>query len=1121
MADDDFDPSAFAAAKPEQPAAGDDQFNPNAFAATKPTKPAPTFLGAVADAVPSYWKNLKESSGSDISTINETLNPFSEGYQKAEEKREKDPSLFDLSGLSSTGHGLAAAASLPFSPLTALMKSAAPIVAAPMTSAEQAVGEPIARGLNPDAKLPSREDVYEKTEPSVETALGLIIPRGFKGSSIAAPPPPAAPAPPGSDTFGVTLSKGEETGDLPTRKVEEAAKKAQAGDPVYRVAQPFVEQRSAELEAAKDNATSKIGTTGNIEARTPEQGGEIVRSALQSSEGADAAAKKQALDAEETQLRPQGTLIHPHDAAGVVQRSLSDTADQAVTATGSNRAALDADRESIRNSLSPNGQVLASAPLEAADIVTAGVTRAEEMATDARDAAYDKFSGTPGSFRPQAFTNVTNKVRQKLNDPSDPVILNDKTTPMAMQAIDELGRVLEEPAAAAADPNTKSFTPFTPSRIDDVRKRIGAYSKQANATARATNDYSDVRAMGRVQDAFDETVSDALKRKRLFDGDGKAVQQAWDDAHAAHSTLRRTFYPQGKGDTVGPIINKIVGQREGQAMPADAVDAATAAPGRPTPVLVGRRLQQIFGKDSPEIGAIKQSLWSKAVDPTPGAPPLDPVTAAKNIEDLRSSDLARTHFTPDELARMRQHAIDLRNSVPPKRASTDVVGKALEKIVGANGQPSTPGELSNTLFGRGNALGVKIAQHVKNTHGEASPEFRAIQSGQISSLARVEQGRAGFDPKGIAQDIRDFINGSGRDMADTLYTPDMKRKLSDYADRLDSFAAKSSPPKNVDPLDATVAKITGSDGKGGSSAMEILNKLFNAASPADKQSNLRLLDRLKQVLPPEKMTALKQVLFRQAIEPGPGENLKTWSSANIVKKIADLYNKSPEMMRALYTPDENKMIKEFQALHEKLIPPQPSQQQWNLPVVQRAIGASLKYIGMLLGSMLHLPHPLGEIAGYAGASAIGKMREASQVKQVAKLLPMAAEKMAAYQKAVTAAQRTGLPPYKALANAAGVELSHAMSQFGINWNGIVAAAAQDQKGKKEGPQNQKRSGGAVQPDTRAHGGKISDSRSRKPAEHPVIHGARLAPDGHYYVNDPGRPGKFMRVVERARDHAVA
>jgi len=36
-----------------------------------------------------------------------------------------------------------------------------------------------------------------------------------------------------------------------------------------------------------------------------------------------------------------------------------------------------------------------------------------------------------------------------------------------------------------------------------------------------------------------------------------------------------------------------------------------------------------------------------------------------------------------------------------------------------------------------------------------------------------------------------------------------------------------------------------------------------------------------------------------------------------------------------------------------------------------------------------------------------------------------------------------------------------------------------------------------------------------PEEHPDVPGSRKAPDGNFYVNDPNRSGKFLRVVENA------
>ena len=144
---------------------------------------------------------------------------------------------------------------------------------------------------------------------------------------------------------------------------------------------------------------------------------------------------------------------------------------------------------------------------------------------------------------------------------------------------------------------------------------------------------------------------------------------------------------------------------------------------------------------------------------------------------------------------------------------------------------------------------------------------------------------------------------------------------------------------------------------------------------------------------------------------------------------------------------------------------------------------------------------------------VGKLGELNEARWIKKQLPLFANKMDKWNKAVAAAQRTGLPPYKTLAAAAFNEASRAASQLGINLTGIVGAAAQEENDKKLRPQDQKRNGGAVNPQNRARGGVIDNSSRTKPKFHPVIAGARLAPDGHYYLHDATRPGKFLRVVK--------
>lgn len=1105
MADDDFDPAAFAAAKPAAapPPPSDDEFDPNAFAAhkavagLKPIDPLPAL------SIPEMQAEMSKSGQREVGRGIEQI----AGQPLGNDVANPDPSLLSGSRVWDVARGAGNVA----------LGAADYLGSWPNAIVHGIVGAPVAQAVTRGTGSETAGDIAGAVS-DIGATIYAPIPKELP--RLRRVPEPVAPP---AEPFGVTLSEGQETGNLPTIKREQAALRNQAGDPAYQRAQQFAEQQRAQVEAAKDVATSRLNPTGDILAATPQDTGDIVSAELRNRE----VARSQAAQDEGEALRPKN-LTHPQDAADTVATALRGSSEAVATSQQSNAAALAADREAIRTSLSPTGQVIARNPQEAADVISAGVTRAEEQATAVRDAAYDKFRNMPGSFRPQAFTNIGNDVRRTFNDPKDPFIMNDKTTPNTVSAIDDLDKVLGEPARVAADPDTKSFAPFTPSTIDDVRKRLNAYWRAANNTARATNDYSDVAGMSRVVDAFDDVVSQALKRKRLFDGDGRQIGQAWDDALAAHADLRKTFSPQGKGDTVGPVMNKIVGQREGQAAPANQIDQWTTGSGA-TPVLVGRRLQSIFGPNSPEIGAIKQSLWSKAVEPPEGMSALPPEKIADNIDKLRASELARTHFTPDELGRMRQHAIDLRNSVPAPAAKTDVVGSAIGKINGVGGQPWTPAELSGTLFGKSgtgdNPLGVKLAQHVKTTYGEDSDAFRALQSGQISSLTRATEGRAGFDPQAISSDIKEFLDGRGRPMAETLYTPEQQATLRTYADKLDDYAKRTAPPGKTDPVEQAIARITGRDGKPPATAREVTSMLLNRSSAADRMQAVNLAKRLKETLSPEQFAAVKQGLFRQIIEPGPKENAADWGSPRIVKRISDLFNNAPELTKAVFDPEDIKMIREYQRLHQKLTVPQAGA-QWsnNAPLINR-VGKSVAYlIGATLGHYAGMGMPLvGEAAGLAAVRGLDKMGQQREARRIATLMPMVGERMQRYQQAVDAAQRTRLPQYETRMALAGTQLTNALKPLGIDFNrlavqgpGVAGAQDQNQQQVPRVPSQQKNGGGVDGVQPRAHGGKVGRDllKDAKPKEHPVVKGARLAPDGSYYLNDPNRPGRYLKVIER-------
>lgn len=1087
MADDTFDPDEFEAHKAAQLPTitvkpGDDTFDPGEFAASKPAPLTP--LQNITKPVTDIPSEIRAAG-------QEGAKQFGTGVSQLESG---DP--WEMA--KGVGNTLLGAYGYTFAPVSGTIHS---LVGQPV---ENVTGSPTAGDL-----------------ADLGASFLLPVPKEVPRLRAA-----KTPEPPVEEPFGVTLSEGQSSGDLPTQRVEQEALRNRSGEPAYQRAQTFAGQQKEQVEAAKDIATSQLGPTGTVLAKTPAEAGDIASAALQAKETQRSAIADQEGEA----LRPKG-MIHPFDAADTVADALRNSANMADTAQKSAATALQADGEAIRSSLSPNGQILASSPTEAADIISAGITRAQEQAVDARDAAYDKFANLPGSFRPQAFVNIGNDIRRTFNDPKDPFITNEKTTPNTLDAIKDLDENLGASARVAADPNTQSFAPFTPSRIDDVRKKLGAYWRAANNSARATNDYSDVDGMSRVMDGFDDVVSNALKRKRLFDGDGKAIGQAWDDALASHRYLRQTFSSQGRGDTVGPIINKIVGQREGQAAPADQIANWTMGSGAGTPTLVGRRLLSIFGPNSTEIGAAKQGLWSKAVDPVEGMPALDAVKKADNIDKLRSSELGRTYFSPGELTRMRQYAVDLRNSVPEDRAPTDVVGKAIEKINGVGGQPWTSQEFAQKLFGRNGGgddqLGVKLAQHVKNVYGEDSPEFRALQRGQLAALMKAQEGKAGFDPKELAGDVRDFVNGGGKSMADTLYNADHKASLLNYADRLDDYAKRTAIPD--DPVEQKLARITGRDGMAPATGREVAAMLFGATTPSDKATALGLVRRLKQELTPEQFATIKQGGFRQAIEPGLNENGANWTSARVVKNIANMLNNAPELMKEVYTPDDMKVIKDYQNLHQKLIPQQAALQSSNHPNYIRAALRAMAFAtaeSIMSGTVGYHPG-VNEAAAYGAQHFFGQYMDSRAARKVAKLMPMAGDRMAQYQKALVAAQRTKLPVYEQRAAIIGSQLAKMFNDAGVDlskFQGPSVTRAQEQQGQQQknvpGVKDQQRDGGSV--DTKAHGGAVRRDSSdvAKPEFHPVIKAARKAPDGYYYLSDPNRPGKFLRLIERGRRPAA-
>ena len=1094
---EDFDPNEFSSFKTTAPSAvsSPDDFDPSEFKGFKgktasevhKESGAPSFIGALENAVTDYPSKVYEAGKSALTTLNETLNPFSEANVAEAKKRAENPSLA-LTDWTRAGRGLLAIPELAAAPITAAVKSAAPVIAAPMTSAIQTAGEPIAKALNPSAQVPSREEVYGQIEPEVETALGLVMPKGVR-NPVPVPPPLAEPP------LGVTLSKGQATGDLSAIQREQAALRGQSGPEAQRRAQAFADQQKAQLEAAKEKTGAQLDPFGQTIASSPQEAGDIVAGAL----GRKEQLQKSLLDQEVAALTPTQT-IDPLDAADTVAQSLRNSADTVAASREQTTAGLQREHQDIRSDLNPRGAVLAANPQEAAEIVSGAVTRAEEQAREARDAAYDAFRDQSGQFNPTAFQSIGNNIRRSLNVGDDPVILNSKTTPMAVAAVQDMDRTLGAAAKNALSPDTKVYKPFTPAAVDDIRKRLVSFQRQANSAAQATRDYSDVRAMARVKDAFDDIVSNALQNPEMFSGDGQAVADAINNARGLHSELRAGFSRQGAGDKVGPIMQQIIGQYEGQAAPPNQISQWLYGTGQ-TPVMIARRMVSLFGADSPEVAALKQGLFSYITERPEGVTAWGPEQVADRIYDFingRGRTLTQTYLSPSEQTRLRTYADNLRTSVAPPQAPTDIVARALSRINGVGGQGATSAELADTLFGRAgtgeNPLGAKLAQHVRDTYGADSEPFMAMRQGMFSRLVRSEDGRLGFDPETIADQIKEFLTGRGRPTANILFSPEERTQLNRYADALRAHAERVAAPDND--VDRAIAKIVGRNGEP-ATAREIADLLYSRSIARDRNLSVNLARRLKNEFGESspQWSAVKQGLFRQLAEPGEG--MTDWGPGKIAQRLNKfLHVDGKEMSEAMFSPEERTLMQNYADLMRKIEVPQAGANWSNTATFMAKTMNNLGgKIGMIVGAAIgravlpFAPIGLSEGLGAVAAGAAGKVAQKIQARTIAKQMPLVAEQMKRWQRAVEAADRANTPPSQALATIATLNLSRALAPLGLN----LRSLAQQGPGTAQGAPNQdsvprpppqQKDGGAVdqqQSESRAQGGIVAVMEECEPA----------------------------------------
>ncbi len=198
----------------------------------------------------------------------------------------------------------------------------------------------------------------------------------------------------------------------------------------------------------------------------------------------------------------------------------------------------------------------------------------------------------------------------------------------------------------------------------------------------------------------------------------------------------------------------------------------------------------------------------------------------------------------------------------------------------------TPQEVSNYILGASKvgAKGVssRLLTRVAEATGGDPEAMNAIRGGVWNKLSETTEGTTAKPPAKTANDIMEFLNGSGRDVAQRLFTDSQRNIMRTYADTLqrgaqarDAIAdvasnTRPSPMEvGIGPLQRLANDVLG---KGGNRSDEALYAAINSYAKSGARGDVNLLSRILQAVPEKDRGNLASAMVRDmGVSPRTGQ----------------------------------------------------------------------------------------------------------------------------------------------------------------------------------------------------------------------------------------------------------
>lgn len=247
----------------------------------------------------------------------------------------------------------------------------------------------------------------------------------------------------------------------------------------------------------------------------------------------------------------------------------------------------------------------------------------------------------------------------------------------------------------------------------------------------------------------------------------------------------------------------------------------------------------------------------------------------RQFEDWQSQAFESALFSGSDEALAAFRAARAANTSWRQRFFNDEneAGRFVERIVTGE---ITPQETANYLIGA-SQVGAKgassrlLSRIIEATGGDQEA-MQAIRGGVWN---RLSQSTAGVDAKRgakVANDIAEFLNGSGRDIANRLFTPEQQGIMRAYADTLRRGGAAremlaqvskntkpSASPVNMGPMEELAQTVLGKGGK----TDEALFNAIDAYAKAGGKGDVKTLADLVRNIPAQDKGDLAGAIIRK------------------------------------------------------------------------------------------------------------------------------------------------------------------------------------------------------------------------------------------------------------------